>query len=236
MTHSQFTIPPDEIRINPKPIARLMGLDPENIPEPYDSLIKAEMEAIVNYQHIMGGYVISENIEIDKAGGTFVFNGERFNVGKQVVNKLGKSEMLAFFTCTAGEEVSLRSKKLMNSGDLLEGYIADLIGSILVEEAMDIVHKKLKTEMETQGLKTTNRYSPGYCDWKVDEQHILFRFFPSGFCGVKLTESALMSPIKSVSGVIGIGKEVRFHKYVCQACSNVNCIYRNLKYATTPKS
>jgi hypothetical protein len=32
--------------------------------------------------------------------------------------------------------------------------------------------------------------------------------------------------------VIGIGKEVSFNKYICHACSSVNCIYRNIKYAT----
>ncbi|MCK7538940.1 MAG: hypothetical protein MZV63_52410 [Marinilabiliales bacterium] len=46
----------------------------------------------------------------------------------------------------------------------------------------------------------TNRFSPGYCGWDVAEQHKLFSFFKDNFCGITLTESALMNPVKSVSG------------------------------------
>lgn len=231
MRTSQIEIQAREVQVNPKMIARLMGVDTENIPEPYSELIQTELAEIGNFNHIMGGYRISENISIESASGTFLFEGERFEAGNQVINKLQRSESLAFYICTAGEEVSIRSKELMNSGNFLEGYILDLIGSVVVEEAMDIIFKKFAVELEEKGLKTTNRYSPGYCNWKVSEQHKLFKFFPEDFCGVRLSESALMHPIKSVSGVFGIGKKVSFHKYVCHACSNVKCIYRDLKYA-----
>lgn len=230
MTPYYFHINPTDIHINPKIISRLMGIETEIIPEPYNEFIETEIREISGYQNIKGGYVISDKIEIDPSGETFVFEGEKFMAGKQVVNYLKKSEQLALFTCTAGEEVSIRSKRLMASGNLLEGYITDLFGSVIVEEAMSIIHEKITADLAAKGLKTTNRYSPGYCEWNVVEQHKLFGFFPAGFCGVRLTDSALMSPIKSVSGVIGIGKDVRFHKYVCNECTNLNCIYRNLKY------
>ena len=174
---------------------------------------------------------ISGNIDIISPKGVFVYEGTEFGAGKQVVNNLKRSELFALYICTAGEEVSRRSKELMSSGNLLEGYVTDMVGSLLVKGAMDILHEGLQNEMELKGLKITNRYSPGYCEWNVDEQHKLFSFFPEGFCGVRLSESALMKPIKSVSGVIGIGKEVRFNKYICNACSSVSCIYRNIKYA-----
>jgi hypothetical protein len=231
MSTFQIEVPAKDIHINPQMIARLMGVDTENIPEPYGELIQTELKEIGNYNHIMGGYRISDNIKIETARDTFLVEGERFDAGKQVVNKLKRSESLAIYICTAGEEVSIRSKELMNSGSFLEGYIADLVGSVVVEEAMDVIFKKFASELGEKGLKTTNRYSPGYCDWKVSEQHKLFKFFPENFCGVQLSESSLMHPIESVSGVFGIGKEVRFHKYVCHACSNVKCIYRDLKYA-----
>jgi hypothetical protein len=62
------------------------------------------------------------------------------------------------------------------------------------------------------------------------EQNKLFSFLPEGFCGVTLSESALMIPLKSISGVIGIGKEVMFNQYSCSDCNDANCIYRKIKY------
>lgn len=227
----EYDIKPEEIHIDPKMIAGLMRLETENIPEPYNEIIRRELEEIKNYHDIKGGYIISKNIVLNPSEGIFISEDVQFKVGKEVVNFLKNSEMLAFFICTAGENISERSQELMNSGSLLEGYVTDIIGSVMTEKAMDIIQRKLREQMLKNGLKITNRYNPGNCDWPVDDQNKLFNLFPEKFCGVSLSESSLMSPIKSVSGVIGIGKNTRFHKNVCSICKNINCIYRDKKYS-----
>ena len=228
-TTIEFRISPEEVKIDPKVIATLMGIEGP-IPEPYDEIIEKEVAEVARYEDISGGYTIIDDIMIDIENNFFLASGIQFNPGKQVIMPLKDAEKLAFFICTAGEQVSIRSKELMNSGFMLEGYVADLVGSVLAEEAMNIIHKEMAESLDIQYVKTTNRYSPGYCDWKVNEQHQLFTLFPENFCGVRLNESALMHPVKSISGVIGLGHNVKFYKYVCNACSSVNCIYRNLKY------
>jgi cobalamin-dependent methionine synthase I len=75
----------------------------------------------------------------------------------------------------------------------------------------------------------TNRYSPGYCDWPVKDQQKLFSFFPEKFCGIRLSESSLMYPIKSLSGMIGIGSLVSYQLYPCDSCKDENCQYRKLR-------
>jgi len=91
------------------------------------------------------------------------------------------------------------------------------------------MQEELRKEVAVRGMKITNRFSPGYCGWDVAEQHKLFTFFKDNFCGITLTDSALMNPVKSVSGVIGIGSNVRFSEYKCKLCGDKNCIYRNKK-------
>jgi hypothetical protein len=78
-------------------------------------------------------------------------------------------------------------------------------------------------------LNITNRYSPGYCNWSVSEQKLLFSFLPDGFCGIKLNDSALMTPIKSISGIIGIGQNVKMNEYNCNHCGVKDCTYRSKK-------
>ena len=90
--------------------------------------------------------------------------------------------------------------------------------------------------MREAGLKITNRYSPGYCGWDVSEQKKLFKILPEKFCGIELTDSCLMHPIKSVSGIIGIGKSVKFNEYTCNLCDEADCLYRNLRHKTTSAS
>jgi Vitamin B12 dependent methionine synthase, activation domain len=231
MSISKYHIKPEEISISPAIIANLMGVDKNNIPEPYDSMINTELSKIQDYTDIYGGYKIFQDFEINEKEGILRIEQTIFDTGKQVTKYLKAADKLALFICTAGGQVNQRSKKLMSSGDTIEGYICDLLGSILVEEAMSIIQSKLNLELNKKGENTSNRYSPGYCNWDVAEQQKLFDFFPKDFCGVSLSSSSLMSPIKSISGVFAIGKQVKFHKYVCSACSSVNCIYRNHKYS-----
>ena len=71
--------------------------------------------------------------------------------------------------------------------------------------------------------------SPGYCGWHVSEQQLLFPLFEGQTCGVRLTDSSLMVPIKSVSGIIGLGKEVRRLDYTCGLCDFKQCYKRRKK-------
>jgi hypothetical protein len=115
-------------------------------------------------------------------------------------------------------------------------YIVDTIASVTEEQTTDVLHDHVGKQMQMQGLKITNRYSPGYCDWSVSEQHLLFSFFPVNFCGITLTESALMVPLKSVSGIIGIGKTVKRVDYSCDSCGLKDCTYRAIRVAQTKRS
>lgn len=231
MSISKYHIDPDEISISPSAMAGLLGVDKDNIPEPYESMINTELSKIQDYTDIQGGFRIFQDFDVNEKEGILKIEQTVFNAGRQVTKYLKTADKLALFICTAGEQVSQRSKKLMKSGDMLEGYICDVLGSMLVEEAMSIIQERLNLELNKNGENTSNRYSPGYCNWDVAEQQQLFEFFPKDFCGVTLSESSLMSPIKSISGVFAIGRKVKFHKYVCNACTSINCIYRNLKYS-----
>jgi hypothetical protein len=105
--------------------------------------------------------------------------------------------------------------------------VFDLLGSMIVESAADLLQAEIQRMALSEGLLITNRYSPGYCNWSVADQHKLFSFFPDNCCGIRLTDSALMHPIKSVSGIIGIGPDVSFREYTCNLCSQVDCFHRS---------
>jgi cobalamin-dependent methionine synthase I len=128
------------------------------------------------------------------------------------------------------------AKNLSNEGDGALSYLVDTVASVTEEQAVDVLHDHIEKQMKIQGLKTTNRYSPGYCDWSVSEQHLLFSFFPVNFCGITLTESALMVPIKSVSGIIGVGTSVKRVDYTCDTCGMKDCTYRAIRVAKAERA
>ena len=225
MNTKQFTYSFGDLNILPEYIGKLMGFESGFIPEPFPEMISTEIKAVSEWSDIRGGYRLINCSIPDKH--TILAGSQTFKIGTTINKFLSKSTRIGVFVCTAGQSISDRIKKLAGQGLLNESYICDVIGTVAVEKAMDRIHDALKREMEEQGLKITNRYSPGYCHWKVGEQNQLFSLLPDKFCGVSLTKSSLMVPVKSVSGFIGIGEKVIFNEYICELCSSANCIYRN---------
>lgn len=184
-------------------------------------LTSSDLEAV-------GGYSIGVIDELNLQAGTLTVEGVTFQVGSQVCGYLKETTEAALFLCTAGALFSDEAHALNAAGDFLEAYIIDAIGSLTVERAMDRIHELLAQEQAARGLKITNRYSPGYCNWPLVDQRALFGFVGENPTGIVLSQSCLMHPIKSVSGVIGIGEKARRRAYGCLICQNKTCIYRRL--------
>jgi hypothetical protein len=178
---------------------------------------------------IEGGCVIYPGISIDRGRRVIDVQGLKFDVGAIVCGQLAEAESLAAFLCTAGRGIEDLSRRFMSAGDPLMGFIADTLGSLVVEKAMDRVQERLAVVVGGRGLRITERYSPGYCGWSVEEQQKLFRLLPADFCGVRLTETSLMQPIKTVSGFIGLGARVARRPYDCRLCDVEDCLYRRLR-------
>lgn len=225
MITKQFSYSFGEFEILPESVGGLMGFGAGTLPDPFPELISAELHAVSDFSDISGGFRLLDCVIPDKHS---ISTGELlFKIGRTVNKMLSNSTRVALFVCTAGQKISDRISAFAASGLITESYIADVIGTMIVEKAMDRIQDELKQEMEKQGLSITNRYSPGYCEWKITEQNKLFSLLPGNYCGITLTESSLMVPVKSVSGFIGIGEKVVFNDYVCDLCSSVHCMYRN---------
>jgi hypothetical protein len=219
-----------DINLDPVGIEKFMGYKPGEAPEPFPQLIREVLIEVPPFCEIRGGYRIFDNMELDRKSYLLNLEDQSFQIKRIITNQLRKAEKAALFICTAGAGIGDWSKKLMREGDLMKGYVVDVIGSELVEGAMDRIQDELEDEMKHQGMGITDRYSPGYCDWQVSEQPKLFSLLPENFCGVRLSDTCLMYPIKSVSGVIGIGPKAKRKGYICSFCNMKNCIYRNKRY------
>lgn len=152
-----------------------------------------------------------------------------FAIGKIIERQLKGAEAYAFFICTAGVEYEAFQERLKKEGDMVRVFIADALGSVIAEKAADQMEQSLQENIDKLGWHHTNRFSPGYCGWHVSQQQLLFPLFKGETCGVKLTESSLMLPIKSVSGIIGLGPNVRHLDYTCGLCDFKQCYKRKKK-------
>jgi hypothetical protein len=217
-------------------IERELGYPEGRIHSHFGEMIDDVLRELPNRCEIRAGYrILDIEKPVDRNDGVVV-GGTFLHTQKIVAGQLDTSEKAVLFLCTIGPEMELWSRELMKEGGSVVGYIVDTMASEAVENATDMLHDYIGEQMQKQGMVITNRYSPGYCDWSVSEQHLLFSFLPRGFCGITLTESALMVPIKSVSGFIGAGTAVKRKDYICDTCRMKDCTHRAFRLGRVKRS
>lgn len=183
-----------------------------------------------DFDSIKGGYVIRKIDQLLLKEGVLVIEGCRLSIDRQLAGYLKNATHVALFICTVGKEFTEKTRILNDEGNFLEAYILDSIGSLTVENTMDKIQDSLAEEMSDFGLKISNRYSPGYCNWALSEQKMLFSLIGDNPIGITLNDSCLMYPTKSVSGIIGIGENIKKREYGCKICNNQTCIYRKITH------
>jgi hypothetical protein len=229
MNYKTFQFDFKDLKISSSAIEAVLGYQEGEDRALVTDLIKEILAECHEICNIKAEYRVFDNVRFDNETKSVTVNSILFGIKKILYNQLKKSDSVALFLCTAGTEIGLRSREAMRQRDLLKGYIYDVVGSEIVEEAADLMQADLEQNMRVTGKKITNRYSPGYCGWDVAEQHNLFTLLPSNFCSIKLTASALMDPVKSISGIIGIGEEVKNNSYSCKMCDMKDCLYRRVR-------
>jgi len=229
MTNRKFQFSFHDLDVKISDVESLLGYNETSEREMIQNLIEESIQEAAGYCNIRAEYRIFKNVVLDDRNKAIIINDVKFDVHKIIFNQMKKSESVAVYVSTAGAGIGERSREIMMGGDPLKGYILDIIGSLTVDAASDLMQNDLAASLGQSGIKITNRYSPGHCGWSVAEQHKLFGLLPDNFCGISLSESALMDPIKSTSGFIGIGEHVKYNNYICSYCDMKECAYRELK-------
>lgn len=221
----EFSFQYEQLGMEYSHIEELLGFEQGQAPDPFPEMILNGLKIAPNFCKAKGGFVIFDQVKPDSQKGTLTIEDQVF-IPAQIVNiQLKQAVMATVMVCTAGNEISIESNRLNENGDLLTGYILDVIGSVIVDRAMDLLHDEVQNVALTWDMDISDRFSPGYCEWKVAEQQKLFALLPKNFCGIELSASSLMKPIKSASGITGIGKGLKRKGYQCFWCNDPECIY-----------
>ncbi len=140
------------------------------------------------------------------------------------------AEALFLFAVTCGTEVSRRIAELFAANDYPVAMALDSAASLAADKAASLVQEKVSAAFTAETGKSNAaalRYSPGYCGWHVSGQGALFAALRTQEIDLSLTESFLMNPLKSISGVIVLGPP-EIHRFkpdfsFCTACLDKQC-------------
>ncbi|MDT3696683.1 MAG: vitamin B12 dependent-methionine synthase activation domain-containing protein [Ignavibacterium sp.] len=219
----------NDLNISEINFIRSLGYSGSSVPDP----VAESIHNIIGYFHkemkIRCGYKRFDSSMVKIFSSYFTIENLDFNCKKIIGKYLKGSESLVFLVCTLGDVFEKLLNSFGSNNDYLEMFLTDKLASEIVEASADKMEMIIEKNLEKESLKITNRYSPGYCGWDVSEQKKFFSLMPERFCGVTLSEGSMMIPIKSVSAVLGIGKDVQRKDYECSICDDEFC-YKRKKY------
>ena len=137
--------------------------------------------------------------------------------------------------CTVGDAIAERAQSLFDQREFPLAVMLDSVGSAAAESLAEYVNDLLCQYALPDSLKVANRISPGYAGWDTAEQAALWRLCPGAPIAVTLNSACFMTPVKSISFLVGIGSEARVDHYFtqCRRCWMPDCAYRRAPAAVT---
>ena len=136
----------------------------------------------------------------------------------------GCTRMLAF-GATLGTEADMLIRRAAAENAAM-GAVMHAAAAAYIEEYCDEIQERLNEKFEAEGEPLGERFSPGYGDFALECQSILFSILDCPRqIGLTLTENCIMIPSKSVTAVIPIGGSCG-RQLGCKYCEKTDCRYR----------
>ncbi|AET68405.1 vitamin B12 dependent methionine synthase [Desulfosporosinus orientis DSM 765] len=186
----------------------------------YEEVAKLVAEA----QQIARPKGIYKSTLIEEKGDNFVtIEGIKFT-SKILRKNIGENYMVFPFVATCGVEIEEWSKQF---DDYFTVYCVDTIKEMVLQNARQALMSQID---KIFNLEHASNMNPGSLpDWPITEQRPLFKLLGNveELIGVHLTESCLLLPVKTVSG-IRFFKESSFES--CQLCLKLECPNRKAPF------
>lgn len=145
-----------------------------------------------------------------------------------IADFLRPAKRVVLFVVTIGNGIEELAEARRAAGKTLEAYTLQGIGSAAADAAIDAFVDHLWTREAGPGEAVSPPFSPGYCGLPITEQKTLFSILDTRPIGVSLLPSMIMVPIKSISGMVGIGNalEIEARGLPCNYCDLDRCQMR----------
>lgn len=174
--------------------------------------------------HVARPRALYREAYVDSRGDDFVVvDGTRLTSRILRVN-LDGTHRVFLYLATCGSELA---EWAGTKPDILEHYWADGIMQAALSAALAAIHSRITADF---GHGKTSSMNPGSLpDWPIQEQRSLLGLLgdPEEAIGVRLTESFLMIPVKSVSGLVFPTETAWVN---CRLCPRENCPGRRTEY------
>lgn len=146
---------------------------------------------------------------------------------KNLAKNMRGCEQAVMFGATLGTGVDLLMKRYSVT-DMAKAVILQACAAAMLEEYCDALQESIAEELEKEELYLRPRFSPGYGDFSIRHQEDILKMLDSAKrIGLAMTDSYMLTPVKSVTAVIGVSNTKEpCHIKGCEECKKTDCVYR----------
>jgi len=178
-------------------------MDPENGFGDTNALIK---RALSLTEGKLENTVLSDRYSLIIKGNDLEFGSCVFH-SRDLARRLEGCEEIILFAATSGFALDRMIEKYKRTEPAV-AYALSMVGTEHTEALCNGFCKRLEEEVREEALMPTMRYSPGYGDLPLSVQKDIFRQLDiNKRIGVTLNESMLMTPVKTVTAIVGLKRK-----------------------------
>lgn len=219
-----YSLCSDKVAISEKEVYRYLGYGKIYPNDEVTALINECVKEFNKFSAYKSCYT-EVDIDVDDKREIVDFGFMKVNSHSLTLNLRGcvSSYVFAATTGAMAERHIIKQNRL----SALRGIVTDAVGSASIEHFCNILNKKLADTSASNGKFLRPRFSCGYGDFSLEYQPQILSFLDSSRkIGLSITDNLMMTPVKSVTAVIGISGTPVNCRSGCVECEKTDCQYR----------
>ncbi|MBE5745312.1 MAG: hypothetical protein E7355_04165 [Clostridiales bacterium] len=146
--------------------------------------------------------------------------------GNLIKTRLQGAEYAVVFAATVGLDID-RLILAEESVSPTRALFMQALGAERIERLCDVFCEEMQNGAKRAGYCAGARFSAGYGDFPLEKQRDIFAWLrPETHIGLTLNDGLLMSPTKSVTAILPIGKNEKNAAHFCADCTKENCQFK----------
>ncbi len=194
-------------------VARYIGMK-ESAPE--GELLTLMDRAESKLKEDVAPAVTYKRFDLEKGEGGIALSGASLILpGRDIEKLLVNCDMAVLMCATLGPKVDARIRKL-SAADVAMALVYDATASVAIDNICDSLQTEIAEKLP--GYEQTMRFSPGYGDLPLEIQESFINVLDTKKrVGVSLTEGGMLTPVKTVTAVVGLRKKSELQEKDCES-------------------
>ncbi|HEX7975247.1 MAG TPA: hypothetical protein VF498_12625 [Anaerolineales bacterium] len=201
-------------------VLRGQGSDPGRLRQRKPALVEIAEWALDEGRPLLKPVVLARELRVDAVRHErLLLEGGAYLTGPLVAQHLAKADRVVVMACTIGGLLEEIVSQVMPD-DPLRGLALDGLGNAAIETLATQACAFFEEAASHKAEQASIPLSPGMVGWPVDPgQRQVFALLETRRIGLSLTSSQMMAPVKSLTEVLGFGREMAFQGRTCDFCS-----------------